>query len=175
MNLLGVFHWEKTKTKSFEQHNNQNPKTPKPQNPVQKRICIWVFARFLKGERITLSNRCMLDIVSISGLFKACIEVWFPSEFGKVFRWHCISFSISLIAFFVVLLLEMLVRAELAEECKEHMQWLDHWLTILQLMYWDVTHCADNLRVISHMHIDFGAWEGSWLHGLLHLWVPLLH
>ena len=34
MNLLGFFHTEKPKKNFFEQPNNQNPKTPKPQNPM---------------------------------------------------------------------------------------------------------------------------------------------
>jgi len=40
----------------------------------------------------------------------------------------------------VVLLLEMLVRSEFAEESEKHVQRLNDRLIILQLVHWDVHH-----------------------------------
>jgi hypothetical protein len=75
----------------------------------------------------------------------------------------------------VVLLLEVLVRAELAEESEEHVERLDHRLIILQLVYGHVAHGADDLRVVLDVHVNFRARERSRLEGLFHLGRPLLH
>ena len=69
----------------------------------------------------------------------------------------------------------MLVGTELAKESEEYVQGFYYWLSILQLVHWDVTHRADDLSVVSNVHINLRAWEWSCLEGLLHLWVPLLH
>lgn len=87
------------------------------------------------------------------------------SKIGKVGVRVCI----------IVLLLEVLVGAELTEKSKEHVQRLYHRLLILQLVHWNVTHCADNLRIVLYMHIDFRSRERCRLEGLFHFRVPFLH
>ena len=75
----------------------------------------------------------------------------------------------------VVLLLEVLVRSELAEESEEYVEGLNYGLIILQLVHGDVAHRADNLGVVGRMHVYLGPGERSRLEGCLHLRVPLLH
>jgi len=75
----------------------------------------------------------------------------------------------------VVLLLEVLIRAELAEKREEHMQGLNRRLIILQLVHWNVTHRANDLGVVRDMHVDLGPREGSLFEGSFHLGVPFLH
>ena len=75
----------------------------------------------------------------------------------------------------VVLLLEMLVGTELAEQSEQHMQRFDHRLIILELVHGDVAHSANDLRVISNVHVDLWAGECSLLKCLFHLRRPLLH
>ena len=93
------------------------------------------------------------------------------SEVGKVTSRSCTRKAISI----VVLLLEVLVRAELAEQCEQNVEGLNDRLIVLQLVNWDVAHSADNLCVVGDMHVDFWTRERSRLKGGLHLWAPLLH
>ena len=75
----------------------------------------------------------------------------------------------------IVLLLEVLVRSELAEESEEYVERLNYRLIILQLVHGDVAHRADNLGVVGRMHVYLGSRERCRLEGCLHLRVPLLH
>lgn len=59
----------------------------------------------------------------------------------------------------VVLLLEVLVRSELAEESEKYVEGLNYGLIILQLVHGDVAHRADNLGVVSRMHVYLGSGE----------------
>ena len=59
----------------------------------------------------------------------------------------------------VVLLLEVLVRSELAEESEKYVEGLNYGLIILQLVHGDVAHRADNLGVVSWMHVYLGSGE----------------
>ena len=61
MNLLGFFHTEKPKKKIFEQ-----PKTPKPQNPVEweKLLKIWNCSRWRFGTISTNSDGCAFAVMT---------------------------------------------------------------------------------------------------------------
>lgn len=91
------------------------------------------------------------------------------SKVGKVVAICIVAIGI------VVLLLEVLVRAELTEESEENVQRLDYWFLILQLVHWNITHCTDDFSVVRDMHVDFGAGEGRRLESLFHFRRPLLH
>ena len=75
----------------------------------------------------------------------------------------------------VVLLLEVLVGAELAEEGEKYVQRFYNRLSILKLMHGDVAHRANNLGIVGGVHINFGTGERSRFESCLHLGRPLLH
>ena len=69
MNLLGVFHWEKTKTKIFEQPNNQKLKNP---NKLFNWIDYW---EFIREENILTSIMGKAMINRSSRLRMQCFQL----------------------------------------------------------------------------------------------------
>lgn len=74
-----------------------------------------------------------------------------------------------------LVLLEVYIAPELAEQREQDVQALHHRLVVGKLVAGDVHHRANQARIVCGVHIDLGPWEGDVLEGLLHILGPFLH
>ena len=70
---------------------------------------------------------------------------------------------------------EVLVIPEFHEQGEENVQRLDHRFVASRLVHRNVTHRADQPRVVAAVHVDFSVGELNLLKRLFHLWRPLRH
>lgn len=74
-----------------------------------------------------------------------------------------------------LVLLEVYIASELAEQSEQNVQALHHRLVVRKLVARDVHHRTDKACIVCGVHIDFGARERDVLEGLFHILGPFLH